>query len=274
MRILVTNDDGIDSVGLHALALAMRPYGEVIVVAPDREYSGAGAAIGPLHLAQPDVHRDHLDGIDEVWTLDGPPGLCVMLARLGAFGDPFDLVVSGINPGNNVGRSVYHSGTVGAAITARLGGITGVAVSQAVSGWDALGQGVEEGLSEQKWETAAEVASIAVAGIVEHPPAEASVLNLNVPNVGLDEIKGWRHTTLGAPPAAVTGAKARLHPREGHEKSFHLTLEWGQGHEFAEHTDAGAVRAGWVSVTWLGAIGEAENPAPPLDLVLDEHLTR
>ena len=86
MRILVTNDDGIDSVGLHVLARAVRPCGEVVVIAPDREYSGASAAFGALHLIHPEVHRTSIDGIDEAWAVSGPPALCVMFARLGAFG--------------------------------------------------------------------------------------------------------------------------------------------------------------------------------------------
>ncbi|MCB0982122.1 MAG: hypothetical protein KDB17_15920, partial [Ilumatobacter sp.] len=135
MRILVTNDDGIDSVGLHVLARAMAVHGDVVLVAPDREFSGAGAAVGALHLLQPEVRRVQVDGVAEAWTLNGPPALCVLFARLGLFGAPFDLVVSGINPGANVGRSVYHSGTIGAVLTGRLGGISGVAVSQAVAGF-------------------------------------------------------------------------------------------------------------------------------------------
>nr|MDQ2754235.1 5'/3'-nucleotidase SurE [Actinomycetota bacterium] len=134
MRILVTNDDGIDSEGLHVLAQAMATLGEVIVVAPDREYSGASAALGPLHLLTPIVRPASVTGSAEAWTLDGPPALCVMFATLGAFGTVPDLVVAGINPGENTGRAVYHSGTVGAAVTARTRGVSAVAVSQAVKG--------------------------------------------------------------------------------------------------------------------------------------------
>jgi len=122
MRILVTNDDGIDSEGLWVLARAMVPHGDVVVVAPDQEFSGASAALGALHLIQPEVRRLTIDGVPEAWSLTGPPALCVMFTRLGAFGAPFDLIVSGINPGANVGRSVYHSGTIGAALTGRNGG--------------------------------------------------------------------------------------------------------------------------------------------------------
>ena len=141
MRILLTNDDGIDSIGLHILARAMRPHGEVVIIAPDREFSGAGAALGALHLIQPEVRRVNVEGIDEAWSVSGPPALCVMFARLGAFGAPFDLVVSGINPGVNVGRSVYHSGTIGAVVSGRNGGLSGVAVSQAVDGLRHRGPG-------------------------------------------------------------------------------------------------------------------------------------
>ena len=101
MRILVTNDDGIDSVGLHVLARAMRDHGDITVVAPDREYSGASAAFGALHIMRPDIHKAHIDGLDDVWALSGPPALCVMMAHLGLFEKKFDLVVSGINPGAN-----------------------------------------------------------------------------------------------------------------------------------------------------------------------------
>ena len=127
VRILVTNDDGIDSVGLHELALALVDLGDVTVAAPDTEYSGAGASLGTMHLRRPEVHDARIEGVDRAWSVSGPPGLCVIYGRLGLFGDPFDLVVAGINPGMNVGRSVYHSGTVGAALTARNGGITGIA---------------------------------------------------------------------------------------------------------------------------------------------------
>ena len=69
MRILVTNDDGIDSVGLHVLARSMRGFGEVVIVAPDQEYSGASAAIGALHVMRPEMHRRHVEGIDVSWAV-------------------------------------------------------------------------------------------------------------------------------------------------------------------------------------------------------------
>ena len=180
MRIFVTNDDGIDSVGLHTLARAMLPFGEVVIGAPDSEYSGASSSFGPLHLIKPELHKAHIEGIEKAWAITGPPALCVMFARLGAFGDPFDLVVSGINPGANVGRSVYHSGTIGACLTARNGGISGVAVSQAVDEGGYMGQGIEEMLRNQKWHSAAAIAALAVEELSLSLPKDPAVLNLSL----------------------------------------------------------------------------------------------
>ena len=183
--------------GLHELARALIDLGEVTVVAPDTEYSGAGASLGAMHLIRPEVHVAHIEGVDFSWSVSGPPGLCVIYSRLGLFGDPFDLVVAGINPGMNVGRSVYHSGTVGAALTARNGGTTGIAVSQAVTGWEVEGQGDGETQLGQHWDTAATIARTVAGAIVETPPAAAEVLNINVPNVELGNVKGWCHTVTG-----------------------------------------------------------------------------
>lgn len=254
MRILVTNDDGIDSTGLHVLARAMRDFGDVVIVAPDREFSGAGAALGALHLIQPEVRRVHVDGIEEAWAVTGPPALCVMFARLGAFGDPFDLIVSGINPGANVGRSVYHSGTVGAALTARNGRISGIAVSQAVTGFGVEGQAWDEMLIGQKWETAVAVASAFVEGFVADPPLNPVVVNLNVPNVDLGDLKGWKFGTVGfEPPRRMS--TATLEPKVGHEDTYSVKMAWGEPIELPQGTDGGLVETGWVSVTYLTALG-------------------
>ena len=257
-RILVTNDDGIDSIGLRHLALALRPHGEVIVVAPDAEQSGASAAFGPLHLIRPEVHRCTLDGVAEAYSVSGPPALCVLFARLGVFGGPPDLVVAGINPGANVGRSVYHSGTVGAAITARNGGISGVAVSQEVADLGVEGQGWEELLAAQLWPTAASVASEVVGGLVADLPASPVVLNVNVPNLPLEEVKGWRQTEVGTiPPRALVSA--HLEPKPGHDGSFRVVMEYGPPNPLPAHVDGGAVMDGYVSISWLSRMVD-EHP--------------
>ena len=262
MRIFVTNDDGIDSLGLHILARAMLPFGEVVVGAPDTEYSGASSSFGALHLIRPELHKSNIEGIDEAWSITGPPALCVMFARLGAFGEPFDLVVSGINPGANVGRSVYHSGTIGACLTARNGGINGVAVSQAVDEGGYMGQGIEEMLKNQKWDSAAEIAAIAVEEMSTNLPKEASVLNINVPNLELSEMKGWRETKVGTDLIRQM-TQVDIEPKIGHEGTFHLKLKWGERIPPSSiEDDVGAVANGYVSISWLSRL---ISQGPPIE---------
>ena len=262
MRIFVTNDDGIDSLGLHILARAMLPFGEVVVGAPDTEYSGASSSFGALHLIRPELHKANIEGIDEAWSITGPPALCVMFARLGAFGEPFDLVVSGINQGANVGRSVYHSGTIGACLTARNGGINGVAVSQAVDEGGYMGQGIEEMLKNQKWDSAAEIAAIAVEEMSTNLPKEASVLNINVPNLELSEMKGWRETKVGTDLIRQM-TQVDIEPKIGHEGTFHLKLKWGERIPPSSiEDDVGAVANGYVSISWLSRL---ISQGPPIE---------
>jgi 5'-nucleotidase len=254
----VTNDDGIDSIGLHVLARSVRPFGDVVVAAPDVEYSGAGAALGALHVIQPEIHEASIDGIDEAWAITGAPALCVMYARLGLFGGPFDLVVSGINPGANVGRSVYHSGTVGACLTARNGGVSGIAISQAVEHFGIEGQGWDEVLENQLWDTAGVVAATVVEAFTSDLPEEPEVVNINVPNVPLAELRGWRRTEVGMLPPRAVG-RARRIPKEGHAGAYKVEMEWGESATMPEDLDGGAVMAGWVSVTCLGRIEGVDN---------------
>ena len=259
MRILVTNDDGIDSIGLHVLARAMRPFGEVVIVAPDEEYSGYGAAVGSLLTMKPEVRRSHVDGIDEAWAINSPPALCAMFGRMGFFGE-IDLVVSGINPGANVGRSIYHSGTVGACLTARNGGISGVAVSQSVDQFGIEGQGWEDALDRQQWQGAADIAALMVAQLTDDLPADPVVLNINAPNRPATEMKGWLRTEVGAaPPRSMDSA--RMVPKPGHDGTFHVEMTWGEAVEMPLDIDGGAVMAGYASVTWLGRITGADPDA-------------
>ena len=269
MRILVTNDDGIDSLGLHILARAIRHRGDVVIAAPDTEYSGAAASLGALHLLQPEIHRHTVAGIDEAWSVTGPPALCVMFARLGAFGPPFDLVVAGINPGANVGRAVYHSGTVGAALTARAGGMSGIAVSQAVADGGIEGQGWDDMLADQRWDTAALVADAVVGALIASPPPSPVVINLNVPNLPLGDLKGWRQATVGrVPPRAVQDVV--LTPKQGHEGAFHVRMVWGDPVVLPPETDGGAVERGEIAVTYLSEVRATEvADTDEIDAALD-----
>jgi 5'-nucleotidase len=262
-RILVTNDDGIASTGLHVLARTMRAHGDVVVVAPEVEHSGAGAGLGPLHLIHPQAQTTTIDGVDEAWSVNGSPALCTMFARFGVFG-PIDLVVSGINPGANVGRAIYHSGTVGAALTARTGGLSGVAVSQAVDGFGVEGQGWDEMILDQHWQTAADVASAVVAELLARRPSDPVVVNVNVPNLPLDEIVGWRNAVVAAtPPRAL--ASARLEPIKGKEGCYAIRMEYGEPIIAPPETDSGAIERDEVAITYLSRL----HPEPREDL---EHL--
>jgi 5'/3'-nucleotidase len=262
VRILVTNDDGIDSTGLHVLARSLLDLGDVVVAAPDREYSGCGAGVGTFHLAHPEVHEVTVDGIEEAWSVTGAPALCVMFAGLGVFGDdPFDLVVAGINPGANVGRSIYHSGTVGACLTARNGGVSGVAVSQAVDNWGIEGQASDDMLDGQLWDTAGTIAAGVVGGFIADLPTEPEVLNINVPNAPLADLRGWRRTEVGRPPARSMGS-VRREPKEGHEGAYKIKMTWGEPAVLPEHVDGGAVMHGWVSISCLGRIESVDSHSP------------
>ncbi|NND73867.1 MAG: 5'/3'-nucleotidase SurE [Ilumatobacter sp.] len=263
MRILVTNDDGVHAPGLRALANAMCELAgdhEIVVVAPDSEYSGAGASLGALHEIRPVVREATIPDCpaSAIWSVSGPPALCVMFARLGAFGAPFDLIVAGINPGANVGRAVYHSGTVGAALTARNGRISGVAVSRAVSGYGVEGQAWDEAIAGISWDSAARVGKVVVQALLDDLPAEPVVVNINVPDVAMDEIKGWRYTAVGhVPPRTV--AEAALVPIHGEDGAFRVEMGWGDKVELDEWTDGGAVEAGYVAVTYLSRLGHEDR---------------
>ncbi len=175
-RLLLTNDDGIDSPGLRALAARLADQFAVVVAAPASDMSGSGTGIGRFDPRAVPMRRVALDGVEAAYAVDGPPGLAVMAAALGAFGDEPDVVVSGINAGMNTGHSIIHSGTVGAVLTARTFGSHGVAVSLAPSDpWE--------------WETAAAVAHSAVRWILPRTGPRL-VLNVNVPGLPADEVKG------------------------------------------------------------------------------------
>ena len=259
MRILVTNDDGKDSIGLHVLARALVPLGDVVIVAPDSEYSGYGAAFGSFNVSRPEVHRFELDGIPEAWSVTGPPALCVLLSRLGAFGEPFDLVVAGINPGANVGRSIYHSGTVGAALTARSGGVSGIAVSQAVREFGIEGQAWDAMLLDQQWESAGVVGALVAKEVLSDLPTDPVLINVNVPNLPIDQIKGWRRTHVGTSPNRAL-FNATLDPIIGHREAYSVTMQWGDILDLPPESDGGAIRADEVSITYLSRMVGIDVP--------------
>jgi len=270
MRLMVTNDDGIEARGLRVLVEAMTRLDgdhEIVVIAPDDEWSGAGASIGALFKTDPKIRRWSFPHLDvEAWMVHGPPGLCALFARLGAFGEPFDLIVSGINPGANVGRSVYHSGTIGAALTGRNGGVPGVAFSQVIKDFSAWGQTWDEVVENLDFDAGAEVAQTVVQGLVDDLPAEAFVLNVNIPDLPIGDIKGWKQTEVSiAPPRRMQSAS--LTPVEDDEGAFRVAMEWGESVHLEPDTDAGAVDDGFVSISNLSRL--THIPRADLDLIVE-----
>ncbi|MDP4548766.1 MAG: 5'/3'-nucleotidase SurE [Marinobacter sp.] len=178
MRILLSNDDGVHSPGLVALHEGLQGLGELEVVAPDRDHSGASNS---LTLSRPLTVETHPNGFQSV---DGTPTDCVHLAVNGLFSRPFDRVVSGINTHANLGDDIIYSGTVAAATEGRHLGLPAIAVSL-----------VNEGRFH--YETAAQV----VRRLLENPRTLAlgprSILNVNVPDVPWDELAGFCITRLG-----------------------------------------------------------------------------
>ena len=228
----MTNDDGVRAPGIHVLIQALVDDGrDVFVAAPLDDRSGASAALMARYMDDilyEEVGLERLEGVP-VFGVDGPPALAVLAARLGAFGDPPDLVVSGINPGANTGRAVLHSGTVGAALAGANFGVSGLAVSIAPG-------------KPIKWDTAASVAVTAL-GWVE-AARRGTVLNVNVPNLELDEVKGVRVGRLapfGTVQAALTGKG---------EGRISMELRANEQKLDAD-TDTMLVLGGYVSVTSL-----------------------
>ncbi len=178
VKILVTNDDGIDSPGLHALASALRAIGDVYVVAPDRQRTAVSHALTlhkPLRIARLDKR---------VYAINGTPTDCVNLALKRVLRRRPALLVSGINKGVNLGDDVTYSGTVAAALEGAIMGIPSIAVSQ-------------DGQDTFRFDVAARYALRVARVVIERGMPEETLLNVNVPNRPASAIKGVRITTLG-----------------------------------------------------------------------------
>jgi 5'-nucleotidase len=248
MRVLVTNDDGIHSPGIAALAGVLAEAGhQPIVAAPAEDKSGASASIMRVHSdAHIEVARADLgvgDGV-ESWCVDATPALAVLTATLGAFGDPPEIVLSGINAGLNTGLSILHSGTVGAALTAQRLGLSAMAVS------------LEPG-EPWRWGTAAEVALEQFEWLARAP--DGTVLNVNVPD------RSARRIAVRWAPLDPYGT-VRASVADGESGRLQLEMR-SSGHEPPRGSDAALVAAGYVTVTAIGGVHEQavapEVAAPP-----------
>jgi len=236
MHILVTNDDGVQAPGLLALTQEMRKLGTVTVMAPDRNWSASGhvkTMDRPLRVREVKL----ADGTPAL-TSDGAPSDCVALALLGVVKEKVNLVVSGINPNANIGHDVTYSGTVTAAMEAAIAGISGIAVSL----------DSKPGHGELDYGPAARAAAKIAAKVIAHGGLpEGVLLNINVPHLKEDEIKGIQVTRQGL-RVYRDALDERRDPR-GHPY-YWIGGEFPTGVNEAG-TDFGALEAGYVSVTPL-----------------------
>lgn len=176
--ILVTNDDGIHSKGLHALTVALRPLGNVYIIAPDREKSAAGHSVTFHHPLRAEKINDR------TIQIDGTPTDCVMYGILHFLKTKPALVASGINKGPNLGDDITYSGTVSAAIEGTLHGVPSFAISVAT-------------FERPQFEAAAQFAQIIASILLKKTLPVDTLLNINIPNLSYENIQGIEITRQG-----------------------------------------------------------------------------
>jgi 5'-nucleotidase len=234
MHILLTNDDGIHAPGLLALAQAMRAFGQVSVLAPDRNWTASGhvkTLDRPLRVRETVLADD-----SPAYTSDGAPSDCVALALLGVLPSPVDLVVAGINPGENVGYDLTYSGTVAAAMEAVIWGLPGVAVSL---------QTPEDPPARLDFGPAASAAARIVERVIAETLPKGVILNVNVPYLPDDRIRGIQVTRQGL-RIYNDRLVQRLDPRG---KNYFWIGGDAPGGVAEDGTDYGAIMAGFISIT-------------------------
>ena len=263
MRIVLTNDDGVLAPGLAVLARHITrwmddaPTGEVreaIIVAPNKNYSGMSSAVGDVFDRPTVKYRRHrIAGAESIvaYGLEAPPALCAILGALGSFDFQPDMLISGINAGANVGRSVLHSGTVGAVLTGAQLGLSGMAVS------------VQWG-DDVHYDTAGAVAIEVLDELFRAP--SRTLLNLNVPNLPGSALKGVRRgriSTAGIVKAAGPRAGGEALSDEG-ELPLRLgaaSPELGDVSDEDADEDGALLAAGYASLTPLRGPQEDNDPA-------------
>jgi 5'/3'-nucleotidase len=226
VRILVTNDDGYRSDGIHALARALRHVGEVTIVAPMTEASAIGHALTLRHPLR-------LDAIDDrVFAVEGTPTDCVNIAVTQVFKGLPDLVVSGINKGWNLGDDVTYSGTVAGALEAALLGVPAIAVS------------LRQTRGPYDFTHAANAAAALADAMLKRPLPPRTFLNINVPK---GQPQGYR-VTVQAKRNHVTSVSERHDPKG---RPYYWIEEGQNEWEPHDRSDYQAVRDGYISVTPL-----------------------
>src|ERR1700749_1120930 len=242
MRALITNDDGIDSPGVRILAQVAVAAGlDVTVAAPNGERSGTSAMMSALEEGGRLLVEDRkLDGLEDVPTLavQATPAMIAFVGVHGGFGGRPDLLLSGINRGPNLGRAILHSGTVGAALVAGSADLPGMAFS--------LGRD-----PSVHWDTAEAVSARALDWSLPRA-APGLVVNLNVPDRPLDQVRGLRAARLARYGAAkVTVGELR-------EGAIPVTFA-DFGSDVDADSDWALVRDGWATVTAVHGIGESDG---------------
>jgi len=228
MHILISNDDGYLATGLSVLANSLSEFADISVVAPDKNRS---AASNSLTLEMPLRAQKSENGYIRV---DGTPTDCVHLAITGLLEDEPDMVFAGINHGSNLGDDVLYSGTVAAATEGRFLGLPAVAISLASN-------------DPKHFETAGLVAATLFKMIIETPLPKDTLLNVNVPDVPYDEIKGYQATRLGQRHKAEPVIKSS-DPRG---RDIYWVGPPGKEQDAGEGTDFYAIKMGYVSITPL-----------------------
>lgn len=228
MHILISNDDGYLAPGLAYLAEALAGFGDITVVAPDRNKS---ASSNSLTLERPLRVQKHSNGF---YSVDGTPTDSVHLAITGLLENEPDMVFSGINNGENMGDDVLYSGTVAAATEGRFLGLSSIAVSINAK-------------QPKHYQTAAKAAALLLERLRKRPLAFDMVLNVNVPDIPYNEIKGFQSTRLGQRHKA----EAVIAARDPRNQKIYWVGPPGAQQDAGEGTDFYAVENNYISVTPL-----------------------
>ncbi|MGL5741076.1 MAG: 5'/3'-nucleotidase SurE [Legionella sp.] len=228
MRVLISNDDGVFAPGINVLAKELSTCVNIEVVAPDRNRSGASNS---LTLSRP-INVKKLE--NGYYSVDGTPTDCVHLAVTGFLAPEIDMVVSGINDGGNLGDDILYSGTVAAAMEGRYLGLPALAISM-------VGENI------QHYETAATIARQLVMQLSTHRLPSQTILNVNVPNLPLEQIKGLQVTRLGT----RHGAEPIIKEHDPRGRAIYWIGLPGAEADAGTGTDFHAISEGYVSVTPL-----------------------
>ncbi|MGB7538062.1 MAG: 5'/3'-nucleotidase SurE [Anaerolineales bacterium] len=232
-HILVTNDDGVHAIGLPILAQVLRSEGDVTVCVPEHNWS-AGGHVKTMHKPLRAWKSTLADGSPAIVT-SGAPSDCVALAMLGLVKNTVDIVVSGVNAGPNLGYDLTYSGTVTAAMEAAINGAAGIAVSMCVP----------EAAAESAYRTAAKFAARAVRSVLRRKLPPGVLLNINVPCLPEEKIRGVRVTKQGL-RVYRDELVTRIDPRG---KPYYWIGGGPPEGILEEETDYWAVSQGFVSVT-------------------------